>query len=234
MCAAVLLTATINTSALAQGGGGGGQRGGGGRGFGGPPTVSNLPLPYLAFALNLNDDQKTKIQAVQEKVRTDSRAARQPDASGQRPDRAAVQAKMKEINDQAKSDIEAILTDTQKRKVDGAIKEAGTFNTVGIRLEVVPDLKLTAEQKTKLTDIAETATKEMQPIMKDMADARQAQDQQKMQEAGQAMQAARKATQDKALAVLNDDQKATIEKYDKEHPIQRRGPGGAGAGAGTA
>src|SRR5579871_1691641 len=213
LCAAVLLTATISTSVLAQGGGGGGQRGQRG-GFGGPPSVTNLPVAYLAFALGLNDDQVTKIKAAQDKANTDRRALFQ-DSAGGPPD----QEKMKAINDQAKTDIEAVLTEPQKGKVEGAVKDAGIYRGVGLRLEVIPDLKLTSDEKTKLAELAEAAAKEMQPIMKDMAEARQAGDRDKSRELRQKMQDAQKATHEKALAMLTDEQKATIDKYDKDHPL---------------
>jgi hypothetical protein len=240
VCAAVLMTATISTGAIAQAGagGGGGGRGQGrgfgqGRGgFGGPPSLSNISLTYLTAALGLNDEQKTKIQAAQEKVRTDMRAAFQD--AGQGGDRAAMQAKMKEINDQAKTDIEAVLTDAQKKKVDAVLKDAGTYNGAGIPLDVVPELKLTADQKKKLADIAEAATKEQQATMKDIQDARQAGDNQKAQELMQTMRTSRQAVQEKAQAVLNDEQKASIEKYNKEHPRGQRPGGQRAAGAGNA
>jgi len=239
ICAAILLAVTINTSAFAQGqppGGGGGGRGFGRGGFGGQPSLATTPVPYLAWALNHNDDQKTKIQAVQDKVRTDMRAAFQPDASGQRPDPATAQAKMKEVQDQAKTDIEAVLTDTQKKKTESVLKEAGTYNSVGLPLGAVPDLKLTADQKTKLADIGAAVAKEQQATMKEMQDARQNQDQQKMQELFTSMQSSRKATQEKVQAILNDEQKAALDKYVKDHPQPQRGrggPGGPGGGGGA-
>jgi len=243
ICAAILLAATINTGAFAQAGGGGGGgrgfgqgRGGFGGGFGGPASLATTPVPYLAWALNLTDDQKTKIQAVQDKVRTDMRAAFQPDASGQRPDPATAQAKMKEVQDQAKTDIEAVLTDTQKKKTESVLKEAGTYNSVGLPLGAVPDLKLIADQKTKLADIGAAVAKEQQATMKEMQDARQNQDQQKMQELFTSMQASRKATQEKVQAILNDEQKAALDKYVKDHPQPQRGrggPGGPGGGGGA-
>jgi hypothetical protein len=240
MCAAVLFTATIHTGALAQdagaappqapgGGRGFGQRGFGGFGrFGGPLSLATLPLPYITSALELTDDQKTKIQAVQEKARSDMQAARP--APGEQPDFNAMREKMTAINTQAKTDIEAVLTDAQKKKVEGMLKDAGTYQGVNIPLEVVPDLKVTAEQKTKLAEIAATAAKERQATMKDMQDAQQSGDQQKLQEIRQSMMASFQATQEKAQAVLTDTQKAAIKKYQDEHPRPNRrgGPGGAG------
>ena len=243
--AALLWTASISGGALAQeakpatpapGGvaaaapaprqGGGQGRGGYG---GGAPTLANLPVPYLTMTLGLKDDQKTKIQAIQDKVRTDMQDLRKPDENGQRPDRATLQPKIKALNDQAKKDIEAVLTAEQIKKEDSALKSAGVYNSVGIPLAVVADLKLTADEETKLAAVAEEATKADAASQKEMADAQG--DQQKTQDLRTARQAARKATSDKAMALLTEAQKTRITTYQKEHPAGNRGgnrqPGGA-------
>ena len=235
MGAALLWTACIGTSAIAQDataqapaarpGGAGQGRGQGRGGFGAPPSLSNLPVSYLTWALTLTDDQKTKIQAIQDKVRTDTQDLRKPDASGQRPDRATLQPKVQALNDQAKKDIEAVLTPAQVKKSEGALKSAGNYNAVGIPLGVVADLKLTSEEETKLADIAAAATKEQEANQKAIADARTAGDQQKLTDLNQARQTARTATQEKALAVLTDEQKAAVAQYQKDHPRGNRGGG---------
>jgi Spy/CpxP family protein refolding chaperone len=230
--AALLLTVAISSTALAQGAGqaggarSGGARGGGqGRGGGGgaAPTLSNLPLPYLASTLNLTDDQKTKIEAIQAKVRTDTADLRKPDASGQRPNRAELQPKIAALNDQAKKDIEAVLTPAQAKAADKALTSARVYSAVGIPLPVVADLKLTSAEDAKLAAIIDESTKEQAPAVKALADARTAGDQAKVQELGQTMQTSRQATRDKAMAVLTEEQKATLAQYQKDHPRGNRG-----------
>ena len=76
-------------------------------------------------ALELKDEQKTKIQAIQDKVQTDLQDLRKPDADGNRPNRATLQPKMKEINDQAKKDIEAVLTPEQLKKSESPPENGG-------------------------------------------------------------------------------------------------------------
>ena len=200
------------------------QRGGGqGRGGYGnaAPTLATLPMPYLTKMLDLKDDQKTKIQAIQDKVRTDMQDLRKPDENGQRPDRATLQPKIKALNDQAKKDIEAVLTPEQIKKEDSAMKSAGVYNSVGIPLAVVVDLKLTADEDAKLAAIAADATKADAASQKEMADAQG--DQQKTQDLRTARQEARKATSDKAMAILTDAQKMMVTTYQKEHPAGNRG-----------
>ena len=201
----------------------GGGFGQGRGGYGGAPTLANLPMPYLTAMLGLKDDQKTKIQAIQDKVRTDMQDLRKPDANGQRPDRATLQPKIKEINDQAKKDIEAVLTADQIKKEESALKSAGVYSAVNIPLGVVAELKLTADEDAKLAEIAADATKADTAAQKDLSDARSANDQQKLQDLMQTRQAARKATTDKALAVLTEAQKTTLTQYQKDHPAPNRG-----------
>lgn len=231
--AAIFVLATVAPAAMAQEAGApppAGRAGGpwpGRGGFARTPSLSTLPIGYLSWALSLNDDQKAKIQAIQEKAAADLRALRQPDASGQRPDRATLMPKMQALNSQAKKDIEAVLNAGQRKQEDSVLKEAKTYNTAGIPLAVVPDLKLTGDQKKKFADIADEAAKDQEATQKNLAEARTAGDQQKMQEIVQTMQASRKATHDKALEVLTDDQKAAIAQYQKDHPRGNR-PGGTG------
>ncbi len=228
LCAASLGTTAVAQDAAAQVAPAArqGRAGGGGRGgFGGTPSLSNLPIPFLTGALSLSDEQKTKIQAIQEKVRTDMQELRKPDASGQRPDRATLQPKIKELNDKAKKDIEAVLTPAQIKKSDAALKSAGVYNAVGIPLGVLADLKLTHEQEVKLTDIANAATKAGEASQKEFDEARTSGNQQKVQELSQARQAARKETQDKASAILTDKQKEALAQYQKDHPRGNRGGG---------
>ena len=225
---ALLLAASLGFSALAQGAGaqaaaagqqGGGGRGGQGRGGqGGPPSLVTMPMAYLVTALTLTDDQKTKVQAIQDKVRTDMQELRKPDANGQRPNRAELQPKIMALNDQAKKDIEAVLTPAQLKMSVKALKSAMVYNTVGIPLPVLADLKLTHEEETKLADIVEAATKEQEPTVKALTEARTAGDQAKVTEINQTMQASRQATREKAMAVLTEEQKATLAQYQKDHP----------------
>ena len=235
--AAMLWTASIGGMALAQeapatpapGGvapaprGGGQGRGGQGRGgFGNAaPTLATMPMPYLSMMLELKDDQKTKIQAIQDKVQTDLQDLRKPDADGNRPNRATLQPKMKEINDQAKKDIEAVLTPEQLKKSETLVKTAGIYTAVGIPLGVVADLKLTSDEDAKLAALAADSAKDDATMQKDAADAQG--DQQKMQDLRTARTAARKVTQDKAMAVLTETQKTMLTKYQKDHPAGQRG-----------
>ena len=93
------------------------------------------------------------------------------------------------------------------------------------------DLKITAEQKTKLIEASKAMQEERTTKL---AEARQSGDRQKMQEVQQELA---KKQHDSLYAVLTDAQKKDLEKYLKDHPQprfggggNRRPPGGAGAG----
>jgi hypothetical protein len=136
-------------------GGQGGQ--GGGRGRGGDTlTLLRLPAP-LAEKLQLTADQKTKFQAIQEKLRTDSEAARQS-AGG---DRQAAAQKTRELNMKATAEAVALLNADQKKTWEAWRADymgmAGLGRS-GVALLMVSGLS--DEQKGKLKTLAtDTQTK---------------------------------------------------------------------------
>lgn len=163
-------------------------------------SLATIPIDALDAAIKLKADQKTKIQAIQDKLRTDSQAFRpQP---GSPPD-PANRDKMRELNQKAIADIQAILTTEQKDKLKTTMAEMGTLRSVGIPLALAGSLKLSDDQKKKIADVA----KEIR---------------EKMQNGGQGVdrRALMQEGRTKVEAILTADQKAAIEKYNKEHPRQ--------------
>ncbi len=219
--ASVLIVTSLALTALcavsfAQPPAGQGRRGQGQRGLG-QATLARIPAAALEKPLSLTADQKTKIEAIQKKYAEDSRALA-PQAGGQ-PDPAARQ-KRTELSAQATKDIEAVLKEDQKAKVPDLLKQLGGLSGAGIPLEVVGDLKLTADQ-TKKIEAVETDSQ------KAMAELRQGAgaggDRQAM---AQKMREMRQASQQKVMDILTADQKAIVTKYQQEHPRQnRRRPG---------
>ena len=187
--------------AQAQPGAGRGQGRGQGRGGARGVSLANLPIGALDSILKLTADQKTKATAIQEKYRTDTAALRP--AQGQAPDPANT-AKLRELTTQANKDLEALLTDEQKTKWTAARKDLALLASAGIPPALFTDIKLTDEQKIKLAAIQKETTDKVQALPQDQRRA--------------AMQEARQ----KAADVLTADQKAAIEKYNKEHPRGRR------------
>jgi hypothetical protein len=229
--AAVAATLSVGITAVAQqppapgggGFGGGGRRQGGGRGFG-APTLANTPVAVLADGLKLSATQKAKVQAIQDQYRKDMTALRPP--QGQQPaDPQEMRQKMTGLTEETTKSIEGVLTADQNKAAPAFLKTIGGFRTVGIPLEVVPDLKLTSDQKTKIAAIADSAQKQIQD---EIAKAQAAGGGQGGGGGFQGIQEMMKANRDKAAAVLTVTQKATLDKYVADHP--QRGFGGGGGG----
>jgi hypothetical protein len=245
LCTLAIVAAalTVGSAGLAQqppgggGAGGGGGRGGqrGGRGFG-QLTLASVPAPVLADGLKLSASQVSKIQAIQDQYRKDRTALRP--AQGEQVDRNELFQKMGALDEETTKSIQGVLNESQNKQAPAFLKAIGGYRMVGIPLEVLPDLKLTSDQKTKITAIAEGAQKQM-------ADARAAAQAANGGNGGapgagpgaggpgggfQAFQEMMKANSDKAAAVLTTTQKATLAKYIADHP--QRGFGGRGGGGG--
>jgi Spy/CpxP family protein refolding chaperone len=231
--AVLSLVAFAQGSALAQRGNGGGGFGGG---FGGQRGgmmqmgLSSLPVDVLVKGLKLSDDQKTKIDDVQKKVREAQRAAfgggNNPfGGGGTRPDPAQLQEMMTKMQEERKKNdaqVEAVLTDDQKKALPAFLKDVQTFMTAQLPLALIGDLKLTEDQKTKMAAVV----KQVQTISQEKR--QEAMDNQDFQALREIMTQTQTALKEKTRALLTADQKAMVEKYEKENPNQ--GFGGFGRG----
>jgi Spy/CpxP family protein refolding chaperone len=195
-------------AALARGGAdqpgqGGGRRGGGMRG---QVDIAQVPISLLASQLSLTDDQKSKITDIQTKLRADEKALR---ANGSTPqdNRQA----MRDLVMKAHADVEAILTDDQKAKVQAVTRKIGAAAMGGIPLGVLGDLNLTSDQWDKIGQAGADARTKMQGLSREDRATQGPQIQADLKTAVQ--------------AVLTADQKQKVEDYVKAHP--RRQPGGA-------
>lgn len=143
---------------------------------------------------------------------------------GTPPDFEAMRAqmdKMRTAEQTAVRDAEAVLTDEQKKALPGVLAEMNSLRAAGIPLEVVDDLKLTADQKTKISDITKKSQEQMQ---KRMETARQSGDFQNMRDT---MMKSQQQTRTQVLAVLTETQRATVKAFVAAHP-QPQGFGGRG------
>lgn len=150
MAAIAVLTASM--SAMAQQGGPGGPGGRGGRGgFGGGQRMD--PMPGLAAELGLSSTQQTKIKAIMDNTRSQMRSVfgggrgggAQGGQGGPTPEmREKMQAAMKS----EESQIEAVLTSSQKSRLaaDGGIRGASAIGELRHELE---KLGVNAAQKHK-------------------------------------------------------------------------------------
>lgn len=229
---AILMSASTATLAQQQpppgGGFPGGFRGGQGGRFGNQtPTLGNMPIDVLASSLDLKDDQKTAIQKIQMAARTESRSIDPRPAQGDPPpdatERKARQEKIAALDKKTISDIEALLTDDQKKMLPDLLKDAKLYNAARIPLQLRKDLALTDDQKKAIAEISDTAAKAMQEKMKE------AQASGDFGAIRQLMQDSQKDTHDKIFAKLTEAQKTKIDDYAKAHPQPQRRPGGNGA-----
>ena len=160
------------------------KQGKGGRGR--AISMGVLPVSAIDFAVTLKEDQKPKIEAIQDKLKEDEKAA------------GADQEKRKEIGTKANEDLLAILTSEQKAALTKATPMLGMLvRTKAIPLGVIGDLKLTEDQKGKIEEAAADTQTKMRAAKGDKP-------------AQQELQAAFKT---KVEAVLTDDQKKMISEH---------------------
>jgi Spy/CpxP family protein refolding chaperone len=204
---AVVLTGLMGLSVVAQAQQPGqpGQGRGQGRGQRGQASLATLPIDTVAKLLSLTADQKTKVAAIQTKLQEDSRALRPQ--QGQQPDPAARQ-KRAELNTEAIKQIDAILTDEQKKKFSSARDEMAVLRAVGAPMGMMGELKFSDEQKKKIADMQKENQAKLQGLSREERQAKGREMQQEMRT--------------KVEALLTAEQKAQIEKYVKEHPQGRR------------
>jgi Spy/CpxP family protein refolding chaperone len=155
----------------------------------GQAGLASIPVDLLAEPLKLTGDQKAKIKASQEKA-------------------AKAMAEARAAN----AEITAVLTGEQKAKVDGVVREFGSYPHVGIPLQILGELKLTDDQRSKIRPIAEEMQKRLQGL-------RAAGGQSNLQ----AMQQMRQGYVARVKAILTAEQQATIEKWRKANPGPRAG-----------
>jgi hypothetical protein len=234
-CATLFLLSAVSLTAFAQdngqaaapGGQGGGRRQGGGQRGGGGALVT-LPISVLDSYLKLTADQKTKITAIQTQYKTDAKAftPAPPDPAVQVDPQARrdMNQKRQEATTKADTDLKAVLTEDQTKMLVDMNRELQGYRSVGIPPEVLDELKLTSDQKTKITTISADSQKETRAKMQE---AQNGGDRQALMQAVQEMN---KASREKALAVLDLSQKNKLEAYVKAHPQGRGGFGGAGGG----
>ncbi|MBI3945241.1 MAG: hypothetical protein HY321_04930 [Armatimonadetes bacterium] len=186
------------------------RTGGGRRGGMTAVTLAQIPAAALEQPLQLTKEQMEKITAIQTKLREELRGL-----AGGGGDRQYTMERRQQLNTKATQDIEAVLTDAQKQKVPDLIKQMQVYRNCGIPLEVVAALKLTPDQVTKL----EAISKEYQTKLEGMQTGGGGFD---------GFRELREATQQKVQAVLTADQKAIVEKWQRDNPQPGRGAGGRG------
>jgi Spy/CpxP family protein refolding chaperone len=174
-------------------------------------SVAAIPPAALNDALKLTPQQLESITKIHNKLVEETRALR-PQAGGQ-PDREAMREtmqKLRDLNQKASQEIQGLLTEEQKAKLPEVLREMGQLRSMGVPLEALAELKLTAEQKTKLLALGAEYQKKLQALS---PQERQTARREMMQEA-----------RAKMAEILTAEQKAVAQKYQQRNRRQRPNP----------
>ena len=186
-------------------------------------TLSQVPPSTLKAVLGLTAAQEQKIEGVRNKTMQTIRSLMPQSGPGQRPDPKAFEAsrpKMEAAFKKADSDILAVLTPAQRKQVPQMLKVMEALRNSGLPMGVAATIKLTPAQIAKLQAIGKERSAATAKLFQGNEDPRAA-----MQKMG----SIRDAAHAKAMSVLNAQQKALVQKWEKEHPRRAMGgPGGPG------
>lgn len=187
------------------------QRGQGGRGGGGDLSANDK----VQADLQLSDEQKESIKKLADKAREDRAALTGLSQEDRR-------AKMQEMRKDMETKVDAVLNDKQKARMkEIRLQVRGTAALTD--KDVAESLKLTDDQVSKIKDLIKSRDDAMREAFTGGgppdADTRAK------------LTKVRTDTNDKILAVLNSDQKASFEKM-QGAKIEGLPAGGFGFGAG--
>jgi Spy/CpxP family protein refolding chaperone len=188
---ALVATAALASSALAQRGGGFGRGGGGG--------ANMLRVPEVQAELKLTDDQKTKLTAALDKLREQRQNSGQDFQSLSQEERTKLMAQRRAEDDKALADV--LNADQMKRYHQLQLQQQG-LSAVLQDKAVADELKITDDQRTKIQTIVDDQRSAMRELFQGGGGGG---DRQAMM---QKMQDLRKQTDEKIAAVLTDDQKS--------------------------
>jgi Spy/CpxP family protein refolding chaperone len=230
----VALAVVVAAAQVAEAQREGGRRGGGrgfGRGFGGGGFgISAVQLVAQAeevqTALNLTEDQKTKVEEINDQLREDRRDLFQQGGGG---DFRAMREDMEKLNNEAAAKLAEVLDDNQKQRLMGIQIQVNGANSL-FDAAIAKKLGVTEDQKSKLEEARQENMESMRDAMEDLRD----QDLSR-EEMGAKMQELRTESDKKLLAALTEGQQADYEAL-KGDPVEvdmsqfRGGFGGRGGG----
>jgi Spy/CpxP family protein refolding chaperone len=188
---ALVATAALASSALAQRGGGFGRGGGGG--------AAMLRMPEVQTELKLTDDQKTKVMDAMAKLREQRQNAGQDFQSLSPEERQKLMAQRRAEDDKALADV--LNADQMKRYHQLQLQQQG-LSSVAQDKALADELKITDDQKTKIQTIVDDQRNAIRVLFQGAGGGGD------RQAIMQKIQDMRKKTDDKIAAVLTDDQKS--------------------------
>jgi hypothetical protein len=158
-----------------------------------------------------------------------------------RSEMQAKQATLQEQQAQADREIRKVMTEEQRPNTPAFLRDVEYFQRAELPAELIKPLNLESAQKVKINTILDKADADRQAQMRQMFAGRQGGGQNggganggqnNFQQMGESMRTAREETHKKILDVLTPDQRAQVEKWEKDHPGARQGGFGGGFGGG--
>jgi Spy/CpxP family protein refolding chaperone len=213
ICAAIGVITVLSVAALAQTPPRerGQNRTGQGRVGAQRVSIAVIPPSVLKDPLKLTPQQMESITRIHNRLLEETRSLR-PQAGGQ-ADRAAMREnmqKLRDLNQKASQEIQGLLTEEQKAKLPEVVREIGQLRSVGVPLEALAELNLTAEQRSKLIALGAEYQKKLQALS---PQERQTARREMMQEA-----------RTKMAEILTAEQRAIAQKYQQRNRRQRPNP----------
>ena len=183
-------------------------RGGGGGGMGGMAGPGLIGNPAVQKELKLTDEQQEKAKAFAEEYREKARESMSKLEGLEGEDRMKKATEMNMVNAKAgMKDVEAMLKPEQTKRFKQVV-----FQARGVEALTDPDhakaLKITKEQADKVKNLIDDQRAESRAAMQDSGGDRQAM--------GEKMMAIRKATAEKALALMSPEQKNMFKEMSGE------------------
>lgn len=198
-----------------------GRRGRGGRFGGGFGPASSLRLASLEGvqkALNLSEEQKSKLETINDTFRDDFRTLLEEGSD---------RDEMQKLTDDAAKQISDVLDDEQEKRLRGITIQVMGAPAVLADAALAKELNVTDEQKTKLEKAQQDSMRAMADAFREIRDSGASRE-----ESREKVDKLRDESRAKLLAVLTSEQQQqlkTMEGDKVEIDIsQLRGPGGRG------
>jgi hypothetical protein len=224
---AIVVAAAEVAEAQREGGRRGGGRGGFGRGGGFNLSAVDLAAAEeVQAALNLTDEQKQKVEEIEDQLREDRRDLFQQGGGG---DFRAMQEEREKLNQEAAAKLAEVLDETQQKRLMGIRIQVNGASSL-FEEEVAKELAITEDQKSTLADIQDSNREAAREAFQDFQDLSREERNAKFQEL-------RTEGDKKLLAALTSDQQAQFKALQGD-PVEidmsqfRRGFGGRGDGRG--
>ena len=193
--------------------------------YGDRASLLDIPVDYMKSSLNLTDDQATKIQVVQDKYRSlreldKSQWGVKPSGDASTTINKPTPLQMREweseriaAEQKIAEEIKSNLSENERSTAFPLfIKETDTLVKAGIPVEALPELSLTADQKSKLVDMVNAMPSSSTKLISEY-------DPEEKQDRCREMQ--RKALEG-TMSILTDAQKDILKKYEAQRQEKTR------------